>query len=125
MANGKNMKDQNIFLKRDGLILKSVSLFMFSVNVMQKLKMKDHAKRISDINQMSQYILKSMQTPKRLLIVAKAHEIHHRIMLHTIHQRIIDIIKLVRENRIFDSFFLCSSAIISGIQSKASGKTCV
>jgi PP-loop superfamily ATP-utilizing enzyme len=84
--------------------------------------MKDSARRISDINHMSAYKSQSMSTSKSASIDHKAHAIHHRTMLHAIHQKTIDTNKLVQENRIFDSCFLCNRAVINGIQSSASGR---
>lgn len=68
--------------------------------------MKDPAKRISEIIQISSYKSQSISISKRASIDHSAHAIHHRIILHAIHQKTIDINKLVRENRIFDSCFL-------------------
>ena len=58
------------------------------------------------MSHISAYKSESMLTSKRASIDARAPEIHHRIMLHAIHQKTIDINKLVRENRIFCSSFL-------------------
>ena len=99
------MKDQKIFLRRSGLISK-LDLFMSSVAVRQKLSMKDHVRRISDINHMSAYKSQSILTSKSASIDAKAPEIHHRTMSHASNQKSKDTNKLVRENRIFDSCFL-------------------
>ena len=74
-----------------------------------------------EIIQISPYNSESILTSKSASIDAKAPEIHHRTMLHAIHQKTMDINKLVHENRIFCSCFLCNSAIISGIQSKSRG----
>ena len=73
------------------------------------------------MNHMSAYKSQSMLTSKSASIEAKAPEIPHRIMLHAIHQKTIDTNKLVQENRIFDSCFLWNMAVVSGIQSRASG----
>ena len=67
--------------------------------------MNDQAKNISDINHISVYKSELILTSKRASIDAKAPEIHHRTILHAIHQNIIDKNKLVRENRIFGSCF--------------------
>ncbi len=71
--------------------------------------------------QISRYKSESILTSKSASIDAKAPEIHHRTMLHAIHQKTMDMNRLVRENRIFCSCFLCNRAMISGIQSKARG----
>ena len=63
-----------------------------------------------------------MSTSKSASIDARAPDIHHRMMLHAIHPKTIAIAKLVRENQIFDSCFLCKRAIISGIQRPARGR---
>jgi hypothetical protein len=70
------------------------------------LNTKEPARRISDISHISAYKSQSISTSKSASIDAKAPEIHHRIMLHAIHPKTIDMNKLVHENRIFDSFFL-------------------
>ena len=72
--------------------------------------------------QISKYKSESILTSKRASIDAKAPEIHHRTILHAIHQKMIAMNKLVRENRIFCSCFLCNSAMIRGIQSNAIGR---
>ena len=74
-----------------------------------------------EIIQISPYKSESILTSKSASIDAKAPEIHHRTMLHAIHQKTMAINKLVRENRIFCSCFLCNRAMINGIQSNASG----
>ena len=74
-----------------------------------------------EIIQISRYKSESILTSKSASIDAKAPEIHHRTMLHAIHQKTMAINKLVRENRIFCSCFLCNRAMINGIQSNASG----
>ena len=76
-----------------------------------------------EIIQMSPYKSESILTSQSASIDANAPEIHHRIILQAIHQKTIAINKLVRENRIFCSCFLCNNAIISGIQSNDSGRT--
>ena len=75
-----------------------------------------------EIIQISPYKSESILTSKSASIEAKAPEIHHRTMLHAIHQKTIAMNKLVRENRIFCSCFLCNRAMISGIQSNVSGR---
>lgn len=75
------------------------------------------------MNHISVYKSESMLTSKSVSIDANAQEIHHRIMLHAINQKTIDINKLVHENRIFCSSFLWKNAMISGIHKKTSGKT--
>ena len=75
------------------------------------------------MNHISAYKSQSISTSKRASIDAKAPEIHHRIMLHAIHPKMIAINKLVHENRIFDSDFFCNIAIIKGIHSRAIGRT--
>ena len=75
-----------------------------------------------EIIQISPYNSESILTSKSASIEAKAPEIHHRTMLHAIHQKTMDINKLVHENRIFCSCFLCNRAMISGIQSNARGR---
>ena len=74
-----------------------------------------------EIIQISPYNSESILTSKSASIDAKAPEIHHRTMLHAIHQKMMAMNKLVHENRIFCSWFLCNRAMISGIQSKARG----
>ena len=74
-----------------------------------------------EIIQMSPYKSESILTSKSASIDAKAPAIHHRTMLHAIHQKTMATNKLVHENRIFCSCFLCNSAMIRGIQSNASG----
>ena len=71
----------------------------------------------------SAYKSESMSTSKRASIEANAPEIHHRTILHAIHQKMIAMNKLVHENRIFDSDFLCNKAMIRGIHSNARGRT--
>ena len=73
--------------------------------------------------QISRYNSESILTSKSASIDAKAPEIHHRTMLHAIHQKTMDINKLVHENRIFCSSFLCNIAIINKIHSTAKGST--
>ena len=75
-----------------------------------------------EIIQISPYNSESILTSKSASIDAKAPAIHHRTMLHAIHQKTMDINKLVHENRIFCSCFLCNSAMIRGIQSNARGR---
>ena len=75
-----------------------------------------------EIIQISPYNSESILTSKSASIEAKAPEIHHRTILQAIHQKTMDINKLVHENRIFCSCFLCNRAIISGIQSNARGR---
>lgn len=72
--------------------------------------------------QISRYNSESILTSKSASIDAKAPAIHHRTMLHAIHQKTMDMNKLVRENRIFCSCFLCNRAMISGIQSNVRGR---
>ncbi len=72
--------------------------------------------------QISRYNSESILTSKSASIDAKAPAIHHRTMLHAIHQKTMDMNKLVRENRIFCSCFLCNRAMIRGIQSNARGR---
>lgn len=84
--------------------------------------MNDPAKSTSDINQISAYKSESMLISNSASIDAKAQEIHHRIMLHAIHQKTIAMNKLVRENRIFDSCFLWKRAMIRGIHKRARGR---
>jgi hypothetical protein len=67
------------------------------------LKINEPANKISEIIHISAYKSESMSTSKSASIDPKAPETHHRIMLHAIHPKIMDTIKLVRENRIFDS----------------------
>jgi hypothetical protein len=67
------------------------------------LKTNEPAKSTSDMNHKSAYKSESISTSKSVSIDAKAPEIHHRIMLHAIHPKMIDTNKLVHENRIFDS----------------------
>ena len=74
-----------------------------------------------EIIQISKYNSESILTSKSASIEPKAPAIHHRTILHAIHQKMMDINKLVRENRIFSSCFLCNKAIIKGIQSRARG----
>jgi hypothetical protein len=74
-----------------------------------------------DMNQISAYKSESILTSKRASIEANAQEIHHRTMFHAIHQKIIDMNRLVRENRIFDSDSLCDKAMIKGIHSNTRG----
>jgi hypothetical protein len=74
-----------------------------------------------EIIKISPYKSESILTSKSASIEAKAPEIHHRTMLHAIHQKMMAMNKLVHENRIFCSCFLCNNAIISGIQSNARG----
>lgn len=83
--------------------------------------MNDHAKRTMEIIQISPYNSESILTSKSASIDANAPEIHHRTMLHAIHQKMMAMNKLVHENRIFDSCFLCNNAMISGIQSNVRG----
>ena len=64
-----------------------------------------------------------MLTSKSASIDAKAPEIHHRTMLHAIHPKTIAINKLVQENQIFCSCFLCNNAIINKSQRANKGKT--
>jgi hypothetical protein len=87
------------------------------------LNTKEPAKRISDTNHISAYKSQSILTSKRASIDAKAPEIHHRIMLHAIHPKMIAMNKFVHENRIFDSDFFCNIAIISGIHRRVRGRT--
>ena len=75
-----------------------------------------------EIIQISPYNSESILTSKSASIDAKAPEIHHRTMLHAIHQKTMDMNRLVSENRIFCLFFLCNMAMISGIQSNARGR---
>ena len=75
-----------------------------------------------EIIQISPYNSELILTSKTASIDAKAPEIHHRTMLHAIHQKTMDINKLVHENRIFCSCFLCNMAMIRGIQSNARGR---
>ena len=75
-----------------------------------------------EIIKISPYKSESILTSKSASIEAKAPEIHHRTMLHAIHPKTIAINKLVHENRIFDSDFLCNKAMIRGIHSKARGR---
>jgi len=84
--------------------------------------MKDPAKRISEMIHISSYKSQSMLTSKSASIDANAQAIHHRIMLHAIHQKTMDINKLVQENRIFDSCFLWKRAMIKGIHKRANGR---
>ena len=74
-----------------------------------------------EIIQISPYNSESILTSKSASIDAKALAIHHRTMLHAIHQKTMDMSKLVHENRIFCSCFLCNKAIIKEIQSRARG----
>lgn len=73
------------------------------------------------MNPISAYKSPSMLTSKSASIEAKAPEIHHRTISHANNQKSIDINKLVRENRIFDSCFLWNRAISNKSQSSASG----
>ena len=75
-----------------------------------------------EIIQISPYKSESILTSKSASIDANAPEIHHRTMFHAIHQKTIAMNRLVHENRIFCSCFLCNSAMISGIQSNARGR---
>ena len=75
-----------------------------------------------EIIQISPYKSESILTSKSASIEAKAPEIHHRTMLHAIHQKTMDMNKLVHENRIFCSCVLCNMAMIRGIQSNARGR---
>lgn len=77
--------------------------------------MNDQANNISDKIHMYQYQLESISTSKRASIEPNAQAIHHRTMLHAIDQKMIDVIKLSRENRIFASSSLCIMAISRGI----------
>ena len=83
--------------------------------------MNDHANKTMEIIQISKYNSESILTSKSASIDAKAPAIHHRTMLHAIHQKTMAMNKLVRENRIFCSCFLCNNAMISGIQSNVIG----
>lgn len=74
------------------------------------------------MNHMSAYKSESILTSKSALIDAKAPDIHHRTMLHAIHPKMMAINKLVHENRIFDSVFLCNKAMIRGIHNNAIGR---
>ena len=74
------------------------------------------------MNHISAYKSQSISTSKRASIDAKAPEVHHRIMLHAIHPKMIDMNKLVHENRILDPCFLWKIAMIIGIQRSASGR---
>ena len=74
-----------------------------------------------EIIKISPYKSESILTSKSASIDAKAPEIHHRTMLHAIHQKTMDMNRLVRENRIFCSCFLCNKAMIRGIQSNVIG----
>ena len=84
--------------------------------------MNDHANKTMEIIQISKYNSESILTSKSASIDAKAPEIHHRTMLHAIHQKTIAMNKLVHENRIFCSCSLCNSAMIRGIQSNVRGR---
>lgn len=75
-----------------------------------------------EIIQISPYNSESILTSKSASIDAKAPAIHHRTMLHAIHQKTMDMNKLVHENRIFCSCFLCNRAMIKGIQSNVKGR---
>jgi len=84
--------------------------------------MNDHANKTMEIIQISPYNSESILTSKSASIEPKAPAIHHRTILHAIHQKMMDINKLVHENRIFCSCFLCNKAIIKGIQSRVRGR---
>lgn len=73
------------------------------------------------MNQISSYKSESIFISNSASIDAKAPEIHHRTILHAMNPKTIDINKLVRENRIFDSSFLWNRAINNKIQSNANG----
>ena len=83
--------------------------------------MNDHANKTMEIIQISKYNSESILTSKSASIDAKAPAIHHRTMLHAIHQKTMAMNKLVRENRIFCSCFLCNREMIRGIQSNVRG----
>jgi hypothetical protein len=84
--------------------------------------MKEPAKRIFDTSHISVYKSESILISKRASIDAKAPAIHHRIILHAIHPKTIEMNKLVHENRIFDSSFLWKRAIIKGMHRVAKGR---
>jgi len=83
--------------------------------------MKDHANKISETIHISLYKFELILISKSAFIDASAHEIHHRIILHAIVQKTIDMIRLENDNRIFSSFSLCNRAIIRNIHRKAIG----
>ena len=72
---------------------------------------------------MYQYQSESMSTSNKASIDPNAHAIHHRTTLHAIHQNIIEMIKLSRENRIFDCSCWCNNAVSRGIDRAARTKT--
>lgn len=61
------------------------------------------------------YRSESMFTSNSASIDQNAQAIPHRMMLHAIHQNIKDVNKLVHENQIFVSSFLCKMAMSRGI----------
>ena len=79
----------------------------------------DQASKTSDKTHIYQYRSETILTSNRASIDQNAQAIHHRTMLHAIHQNMIDVTKLSRENQIFDSSFLCNIAINNGIRSTA------
>jgi hypothetical protein len=64
-----------------------------------------------------------ISTSNNASIDPKAEAIHHRTTNQAIHQKIIEKIRLVQENRIFGCCFFCNHAKISGIHKNAKGKT--
>lgn len=74
------------------------------------------------MNHISAYKSESISISKSASIDAKAPEIHHRTILHAIHPKTIAINKLVHENRVFDSDFLCNKAMTRGIHNNTRGR---
>ncbi|MBQ5944891.1 hypothetical protein IJL65_00315 [bacterium] len=83
----------------------------------------DHASKISDKTQIYPYRSDLMFTSNSASIDQKAQAIHHRTMLHAIHQNTRDVSKLVQENQILFSSFWCKIAINRGIDKPANNKT--
>ena len=73
------------------------------------------------MNPISAYKSESIFISNSASIDAKAPAIHHQTILHAINPKTSDINKLVRENRIFDSSFLCNRAMSNKSQSKVNG----
>ena len=73
-----------------------------------------------DTTHIQLYQSESIFTSNNASIDHNAHAIHHRTTFHAIHQNIKDTIKLVQENQILFSSFLCKMAINKGINMAAS-----